>query len=204
MPQIQLHVIGSLIPHLVQRVEDDMLMATLGTGVGGGIVSDGKLLTGAHGAGGEFGHMIVNHEETECCGCGRKGCIEMYASATGIARLARRRLAKDNEATSLRTVENLTAKEVFDAVKEGDKVAIEIAEQFGNYLGNVLINLSTVTDPAVIVIGGGVSKAGKILLDYVQKPFVENAYYINKDTKCTLAELGNDAGICGAAKLVIG
>ena len=182
---------------------EDVLMVTLGTGVGGGIVTNGKLLTGTHGAGGEFGHMTVNYEETECCGCGRKGCIEMYASATGIVRLARRRLEKDDAPTCLREVESLSAKDVFDAVKAGDAVAMEIADQFGNYLGNVLINLATVTDPAVIVIGGGVSKAGEILLDYIRKPFLENAYYINKDTKFALAELGNDAGICGAAKLVM-
>ena len=182
---------------------EDMLMLTLGTGVEGGIVCDGKLLTGAHGAAGELGHMTVNPEETEVCGCGRKGCIEMYASATGIARLARRRLEKDVSDTVLRTVKELSAKAVFDAVKEGDAVAIEIAEQFGDYLGSALINLATVVDPAVVVIGGGVSKAGDILLDYVRRPFLKNAYYINKDIKFALAQLGNDAGICGAAKLVM-
>lgn len=181
----------------------NMLMVTLGTGVGGGIIIEGKCLNGNHGAGGEFGHMIVNHAETECCGCGRKGCIEMYASATGIVRLARRRLEKDNAETSLREVKELSSKAVFDAVKEGDVVAKEIAEEFGEYLGNALVNLATVTDPEVVVIGGGVSKAGEILLDYVKKPFLKNAYYINMDTKFVLAELGNDAGICGAAKLVL-
>lgn len=182
----------------------NMIMVTLGTGVGGGIIVDGKCVVGAHGAAGEFGHMTVNYEETECCGCGRRGCLEMYGSATGIARLAKRKLAKDDAASCLRAAEEISAKTVFDAVKEGDAVAIEIAEQFGKYLGNALVNLTTVTDPSVIVIGGGVSKAGTILLDYIKKPFKENAYYANKDTEFVLAELGNDAGICGAAKLIVG
>lgn len=183
----------------------NMIMVTLGTGVGGGVIIDGKCVVGAHGAGGEFGHMTVDYEEQEIgCGCGRKGCLEMYASATGITRLAKRRLAKDNEPSSLRTVEELSAKEVFDAVKSGDKVANEIAEKFGTYLGKALVNLTTVSDPEIIVIGGGVSKAGDILLDFVKKPFMEFAYYPNLDTKFALAQLGNDAGICGAAKLILG
>lgn len=182
----------------------DMIMVTLGTGVGGGVIIDGKCVVGAHGAGGEFGHMTVDFEEQEAgCGCGRKGCLEMYASATGITRLANRRLAKDDAPSTLRGVKEMSAKEVFDAVKAGDTVAIEIAEQFGTYLGKALVNLTTVTDPAIIVIGGGVSKAGEILLDYIRKPFMENAYYANMDTEFVLAELGNDAGICGAAKLVL-
>lgn len=182
----------------------NMIMVTLGTGVGGGVIVDGKCVVGAHGAGGEFGHMTVDFDEQEDgCGCGRKGCLEMYASATGITRLAKRRLEKDGAASSLRAVEEMSAKAVFDAVKEGDAVATEIAEQFGTYLGKALVNLTTVSDPDIIVIGGGVSKAGEILLDFVKKPFMEHAYYPNLDTEFALAELGNDAGICGAAKLIL-
>ena len=183
----------------------NMIMVTLGTGVGGGIIVDGKCVVGAHGAAGEFGHMTVDYEEQEVgCGCGRKGCLEMYASATGIARLARRRLAQDEAPSLLRSIEEISAKDVFDAVKAGDQVAKEIAEKFGCYLGNALVNLTTVSDPEIIVIGGGVSKAGEILLDYVKKPFEEKAYYANKETEFALATLGNDAGICGAAKLILG
>lgn len=182
----------------------NMLMVTLGTGVGGGIIEGGHPVTGGHGGGGEIGHITVNYDETECCGCGRKGCLEMYASATGIARLAKRRLAKDDAATALRSFDTITAKEVFDAVKTGDAVAIEIAEEFGLILGRALANIAATCDPAVFVIGGGVSKAGDVLIDFIRKPFKEHAYYVNENTEFALAELGNDAGICGAAKLILG
>ena len=164
---------------------------------------DGKCLVGAHGAGGEIGHLCVNYQETETCGCGKKGCLEQYASATGITRLANMRLAKDEKPSTLRNVAEMSAKEVFDAVKAGDEVAIEIATEFGNYLGHALANLAAACDPAVIVIGGGVSKAGEVLLDYIKGPFKEMAFFADKDTEFALAELANDAGICGAAKLVL-
>ncbi|GFI43795.1 glucokinase [Lachnospiraceae bacterium] len=181
----------------------NMIMVTLGTGVGGGVIVNGQPLTGAHGAGGEIGHLCVNYEETDSCGCGKQGCLEQYASATGIARLAKKRLAKDDKASLLREVEKLDAKAVFDALKEGDRLSEEIVEEFGSYLGHAMANLAAVTDPTVIVIGGGVSKAGDILLGYVEKYFVERAFFANKETKFVLAELGNDAGICGAAKLIL-
>lgn len=181
----------------------NLIMVTLGTGVGGGIILNGDILVGTHGAGGEIGHITVNYEENEACGCGRYGCLEQYASATGIARLARNRLEKDKVETILRKAKCVSAKTVFDAVKAEDMVANEIAEQFGRYLGNALINLAVVCDPEIIVIGGGVSKAGEILLDYIKKPFQKNAFIANRDTRFALAELGNDAGICGAAKLIL-
>lgn len=182
--------------------QKNMIMVTLGTGVGGGVIINGKVLTGEHGSGGEIGHICVQEQETETCGCGRKGCLEQYASATGIARLARLRLERDTDPTVLRGKE-ISAKAVFDAVKEKDKVAMEIAEQFGGYLGRAMANLAVVTDPAVIVIGGGVSKAGEVLIPYIEQPFQKNAFFTNSDTKFALATLGNDAGICGAAKLII-
>lgn len=181
----------------------NMIMVTLGTGVGGGVIVNGQPLTGAHGAGGEIGHLCVNYEETERCGCGKQGCLEQYGSATGIARLARKRLAKDDAPSSLRDMEKVDAKAVFDALKEGDQVSEEIVEEFGSYLGHALANIAVVTDPTVIVIGGGVSKAGSILLKYIEKYFKEKAFFANKETKFVLAELGNDAGICGAAKLIL-
>ena len=181
----------------------NMIMVTLGTGVGGGIIINGECVVGQHGAGGEIGHICVNYEETEKCGCGKTGCLEQYASATGITRLAKRRLAKDDEESILRAVEELSAKAVFDAVKEGDKVAVEIAEEFGRYLGHALANLAAACDPAVIVIGGGVSRAGDVLFDYIVEPFKEKAFFANMNTEFALAQLGNDAGICGAAKLVL-
>ena len=174
----------------------NIVMVTLGTGVGGGIIIDGKPLVGAHGAGGEIGHLCVNYEETDHCGCGNTGCLEQYASATGITRLANIRLAKDDAKSVLREQE-VSAKTVFDAVKAGDAVAKEIAEEFGKYLGHA------VADPSAIVIGGGVSKAGEVLIEYVEKNFKERTFFANKDTEFVLATLGNDAGICGAAKLIL-
>ena len=180
----------------------NIVMVTLGTGVGGGIIIDGKPLVGAHGAGGEIGHLCVNYEEIDHCGCGNTGCLEQYASATGITRLANIRLAKDDAKSVLREQE-VSAKTVFDAVKAGDAVAKEIAEEFGKYLGHAMANLAAVADPSAIVIGGGVSKAGEVLIEYVEKNFKERAFFANKDTEFVLATLGNDAGICGAAKLIL-
>lgn len=179
-----------------------MIMVTLGTGVGGGIIVDGKPLVGAHGAGGEIGHLCMNYEETEKCGCGNTGCLEQYASATGIVKLAEKRLKQDHVDSVLRE-KPVNAKAVFDALKAGDAVAAEIVEEFGRYLGHGLANLAVVTDPSVIVIGGGVSNAGDILLDYVKKYFQEKAFFANKNTEFILATLGNSAGICGAAKLIL-
>ncbi|WP_251391035.1 ROK family glucokinase [Mediterraneibacter agrestimuris] len=182
--------------------ETNIVMVTLGTGVGGGVIIGGKVVVGTHGAGGEIGHLCVNYDETEICGCGNKGCLEQYASATGIVRLARKKLAAETRKTVLQA-ENVTAKDVFDAVKAGDTVAQEVAEEFGRFLGYCLANLAIVTDPAVIVIGGGVSRAGEVLIPYIQKPFLEKAFFANKDVEFKLATLGNDAGICGAAKLIL-
>lgn len=181
----------------------NLVMVTLGTGVGGGIISRGKILRGAHGAGGEIGHLCVNYEEKERCGCGNYGCLEQYASATGVVRLAKRKLAQSKEDTVLRSCGNISAKSVFDAVKEGDQTAIEIAEEFGQYLGHALANIAAITDPAAIVIGGGVSRAGNILFDFIQTPFMEKALFANKKVTFALATLGNDAGICGAAKMIL-
>lgn len=157
----------------------NIVMVTLGTGVGGGIIIDGKPLVGAHGAGGEIGHLCVNYEETDHCGCGNTGCLEQYASATGITRLANIRLAKDDAKSVLREQE-VSAKTVFDAVKAGDAVAKEIAEEFGKYLGHAMANLAAVADPSAIVIGGGVSKAGEVLIEYVEKNFKERAFLLTK------------------------
>ena len=179
-----------------------LVMVTLGTGVGGGIILNGQILTGTNGGGGEIGHILANRNETECCGCGKKGCLEQYASATGIARLAKNILAENTKETML-NLEDVSAKTVFDAVKAGDEVAIEVAEQFGAYLGYALADLGAVLDPEIFVIGGGVSKAGEILFTYVKKYYEERTFFTCKDVKFALAKLGNDAGIYGAAKLVI-
>lgn len=180
----------------------NQIMVTLGTGVGGGIIIDGHIHTGIRGAGGEIGHLCVQEGETEVCGCGRTGCLEQYASATGIVRLAKRRLANNTEDTVL-NIDAVTAKDVFDAVKAGDKVAMEIAEDFGKYLGNALSEIAVILDPELFVIGGGVSRAGEILLDYIKKNYLKNALWDNNKVEFALAKLGNDAGMYGAAKLAL-
>lgn len=182
--------------------EKNLIMVTLGTGVGGGIVIGGQMLVGENGAGGEIGHLCVKRDEEESCGCGLRGCLEQYASATGIARLAKLRLAKNDDETILRGT-NPDAKAVFDAVKAGDAVAIQIAEEFGVYLGEAMANLAVVINPAVIVIGGGVSRAGDVLLPFIEKPFQKKAFFANRETRFVLATLGSDAGICGAARLIL-
>lgn len=181
---------------------DSIVVVTLGTGVGGGIIMDGEILTGAKGAAGEIGHIHVEDAETEVCGCGNTGCLEQYASATGVVRLANRTLAKNTKPTCLKAGE-VSAKDVWDAVKAGDEVAIEIAEQFGEYLGKGLAGVACVVNPEAFVIGGGVSKAGEVLLDYIRKNYTPYVFHASRDVQFTLATLGNDAGIYGAAKLVL-
>ena len=180
----------------------NMVAVTLGTGVGGGIIINGHILTGATGAGGEIGHIHIEDNETVVCGCQNKGCLEQYASATGVVRLAQRRLMKDDAPSILRDVD-LSAKAVFDAVKEKDAVAIEIAEQFGDYLGKGLAAVAAVVNPEIFVIGGGVSKAGEVLFEYIQPAFEKYAFHGCRGAKLALATLGNDAGIFGAAALVL-
>lgn len=182
----------------------NVILATLGTGVGGGIIVDGKIVAGAHGAGGEIGHANVKHDETDSCNCGNKGCLEQMASATGIVRLAKKALAASDQESALRAADDkLSAKKVFDAYKAGDALAAEIVEEFGDYLGGALATFATVVDPDVILIGGGVSRAGQPLVDVVEKYYKKYAFTPCKETPIRLAELGNDAGIYGSAKLVV-
>lgn len=180
----------------------NVVMVTLGTGVGGGIILDGKILAGSNGAGGEIGHLHVDDYITGHCGCGNQGCLEQVASATGIVYLAYQALSASDKPSVLREGE-VTAKTVFDAVKADDELAKEIAERFGKYLGTALANITAVVDPQAIVIGGGVSKAGPILLEYVEKYYQKYCFKSCKNVKFALATLGNDAGIYGSAKLVL-
>jgi glucokinase len=179
-----------------------LVAVTLGTGVGGGVIINGKILTGATGAGGEIGHIHVEDNETEACGCGNYGCLEEYASATGITRLANRALKASDKDSVLRQGE-VSAKTVFDAVKAGDELAIEVAKQFGEYLGKGLGVIASILNPEIFVIGGGVSKAGDVLFDYIKPSFQRTVFHACRDTEFALATLGNDAGIYGAAKMVI-
>lgn len=181
----------------------NLVMVTLGTGVGGGIIVDGKMVAGANGAGGEIGHLNVCEDESEACNCGQHGCLEQYASATGVVRMAKRKLAKTTEETSLRKFEDLTAKDVFDEAKAGDKVALEIVDEVCEILGKALGKIACVVNPEVFVIGGGVSKAGQILIDTIKKYYVPNTFSSCKDARFELASLGNDAGMYGCMCLVL-
>ena len=180
----------------------NMVFVTLGTGVGGGVIVDGRLLSGVHGSGGEIGHMKIFADDPQTCGCGKRGCLEQYASATGIVREAARRLRDFGGPTALRDCEPLTAKDVLDCAKAGDGLAVEVAQFFADCLGRALATVSCVCDPEVFVLGGGVSKAGQYLIDLIQPAFVRYAFTPAEGTGFRLAELGNDAGIFGAAKLV--
>lgn len=182
----------------------NVMMVTLGTGVGGGLVLDGKIAPGAHGAAGEIGHIQVKADETTPCTCGNFGCLEQYASATGIVNETRRYLAAHpDEKTCLRDDASLDARQVFDAAKAGDPVGQIIAESTGAKLGRALATVACVTDPGIFVIGGGVAAAGDILLDPVKKAYRKTAFHACRDTAFSFAKLGNSAGMTGCVKLLL-
>ena len=182
----------------------DVVLLTLGTGVGGGIIINGEIAPSHRGVGGELGHITVNPDEEATCNCGNHGCLEQYASATGVVRIANKLLAASKEESSLRTLETVTAKDVFDAAKAGDHLAVEAVEVLGKYLGLVVANVALTVDPDVFVIGGGVSKAGQVLIDVITKYYHNFAKIIGDNkAKVVLAKLGNDAGIYGAARMVL-
>ena len=181
----------------------DMVFVTLGTGVGGGIVIDGRLLHGAHGSGGEIGHLVLNREETEPCGCGKRGCVEQYCSATGIVRMAQKHLAGSNAPSALRNLESITCKDIFDAGKAGDAEAQAILEHYYSLLGEFLADLCCVVNPEAVVLGGGVSKAGEVLLEGTKPHFLKHVFHAASNVRFALASLGNDAGAYGAFKLVL-
>lgn len=182
----------------------DVVLLTLGTGVGGGIIINGEIAPSHRGVGGELGHITVNPDEEATCNCGNHGCLEQYASATGVVRIAKKLLAASKEESSLRTLETVTAKDVFDAAKTGDHLAVEAVEVLGKYLGLVVANVALTVDPDVFVIGGGVSKAGQVLIDVITKYYHKFAKIIGDNkAKVVLAKLGNDAGIYGAARMVL-
>ena len=182
---------------------NNVVVVTLGTGVGGGVIINGKIITGANGAAGEIGHIPVVEDETDSCGCGKQGCLEQYSSANGLVKVAKRILAEDNAESKLRNFENLTAKDVCDCAYEKDELALKAIKYSMDLLGRGLASISCVADPEVFVIGGGLSKSGDLLLDPMKESFVKNAFHASRGAKFKLAELGNDAGIYGAAKLVL-
>lgn len=181
----------------------NMVLATFGTGVGGGIVINGVPINGVNGAAGEIGHITLERDETERCSCGKYGCAEQYCSATGIVRLAKKRLSADEKPSILRSIPKLTCKDVFDAGNQGDTLALEVLDQVYNYMGQFIAAVCCVVDPEVIVLGGGVSKAGKPLLDGAKRYFDKYVFPASAGTRFALASLGNDAGAYGAFKLIL-
>lgn len=181
----------------------NMIMITLGTGVGGGVIIDGEILTGSKGAAGEIGHITVEYREKDTCNCGKKGCLEQFASATGIVKEAKRLLLVSEKPSKLRELQYLSAKAIFDAAKEGDELANDLVEQLSRYLGIAASHIAAVVDPEAFVIGGGVSKAGEILTSNIKKYYEKNVMFALQNKEFRLAELGNDAGIYGCAKMVL-
>lgn len=185
------------------RGAENMVFVTLGTGIGGGIVLGGKVLHGAHGGGGEIGHITIHPEETERCGCGKRGCAEQYGSATGIVRRARAFLAREDRPSCLREIPELECRDVFEAGKAGDGLALEILEQVYEDLGLFLANVCCVCDPELVVLGGGVAGAGEMLTQGVRRAFRKYMFHTGSDIPFALASLGNDAGIYGAFRLLL-
>ncbi|USS86721.1 ROK family glucokinase [Fructilactobacillus cliffordii] len=188
-------------------LEEDVVFVTLGTGVGGGVIANGKLLHGVNGGAGEIGHIAVQPNGYQCT-CGKKGCLETYASATGIVRVAAD-MAKEFHGTSRlaeleQTDEKITSKLIFYLADNGDILANQVVDRICFYLGLALSDIGNTLNPASIVIGGGVSNAGNTLLQPTTKYFQENAFpSIRDSTKLKLAELGNDAGVIGAASMAL-
>lgn len=182
---------------------ENIVFVTLGTGVGGGIIVGGRPVYGTHGAGGEIGHMVLNDQEAVPCSCGKYGCVEQYCSATGIVRTAHRYLNRDTRPTPLRQLENLTCKDVFDAGIAGDAVAGSILEIVYEQLAEFLADVCCVLDPEAVVIGGGVSKAGTVLLEGIRSHLHKYIFHAISGVQFSLAALGNDAGAYGAFKLAL-
>ena len=178
------------------------IFITLGTGIGGGVIVDGRLLGGAHGVGGEIGHITVSAPDKAPCTCGKRGCVEQYASANGIVRVTKERLAAGDTPSVLREKSPLTCKDVFDAAKRGDAFAVDTLELVFDYLGEALASACCVADPERVILGGGVSKAGDYLLEGVERHFKLHMFHACKGTEFSLATLGNDAGMYGAFRLL--
>lgn len=181
-----------------------IVMVTLGTGVGGGIIINGKIVSGANGAAGEIGHIYTRDGETQTCGCKKKGCLEQYASATGIVRMTREYFLKNPDAVSVLKEKNeFTAKDIFDAAKAGDITANEMADVTAQMLGKAFAQIACVVNPEAFVIGGGMAKAGDMFIRLIQKYYIQYAFHASEKTIFKEAQLGNLAGIYGGVKLVL-
>lgn len=182
---------------------NSLFMVTLGTGIGCGIILNGRLLTGVHGAAGEFGHMPVHRIERRICGCGKSNCLESYASGIGFANTGKLRTAGYEGETMLRGFDPISAKDIFDCAAAGDSLSLELVDELGMLLGEALSVATGICDPGLIVLGGGVSHAGQPLIDVIKKHFLKTAFHACRDTQFVLATLGGDAGKYGAMKLLL-
>ena len=180
------------------------VMVTLGTGVGGGVVVNGKVIDGVHGAGGEIGHITVNRHETAVCGCGKRGCLEQYSSATGVVRCMKKLLDENPDTPCVLRGTVFAAKDVFDAARNGDALAAREVDEMSDTLGMALANIASTVDPEAFLVGGGVARAGDVLFAPLNKHFQEYAFKSCRETPIKQASLGNDAGIYGAVRLIVG
>ena len=180
------------------------VMVTLGTGVGGGVVVNGKVIDGVHGAGGEIGHITVNRHETAVCGCGKRGCLEQYSSATGVVRCMKKLLDENPDTPCVLRGTEFAAKDVFDAARNGDALAAREVDEISDTLGMALANIASTVDPEAFLVGGGVARAGDVLFAPLNKHFQEYAFKSCRETPIKQASLGNDAGIYGAVRLIVG
>lgn len=185
----------------------DLVCVTLGTGVGGGVIANGQIVQGISGAAGEIGHITAVPIDGAPCNCGKKGCLETIASATGIVRLAVNKLENGlpsgELAETYRKEGTVSAKNVFDSARNGDNTANSILDEVAFHLGLALANIANTLNPEKIVIGGGVSKAGEVLLEPVKKNFDKYSFpRVKESTEMAIATLGNDAGVIGAAWLI--
>ena len=180
------------------------VMVTLGTGVGGGVVVNGKVIDGVHGAGGEIGHITVNRHETAVCGCSKRGCLEQYSSATGVVRCMKKLLDENPDTPCVLRGTEFAAKDVFDAARNGDALAAREVDEMSDTLGMALANIASTVDPEAFLVGGGVARAGDVLFAPLNKHFQEYAFKSCRETPIKQASLGNDAGIYGAVRLIVG
>lgn len=179
------------------------VMFTLGTGVGGGVVVDNRVIAGAHGGAGELGHITVEPGERVPCACGKHGCLEQYASANGIVRMAREMLTEYTLPSALRDRPAFTAKDVCDLARDGEEMACRIVDRFGEYIGRALSFVSCTADPDIFIVGGGMSRAGSVIIDAIARHYRRYAFHVTADTPIVPARLGNDAGIYGCAKMAL-
>ena len=182
----------------------NVVMVTIGTGVGGGVIVNGDVVSGVVGAGGEIGHMCLNPEEERTCGCGGHGHLEQYSSATGVVRCMKKLLDENPDTPCTLRGTDFAAKDVFDAARAGDALAAREVDEMTDTLGMALASIASTTDPEMFMVGGGVARAGDVLFNPLREHFKTYAFSSCRETPIVAATLGNDAGIYGAVRLIVG